>query len=638
MCGICGIVSDCPHTGLPEIVSKMNAALYHRGPDGSGRYNGKGVSIAMRRLAIIDLYGGDQPIFNETNDIGIVCNGEIYNYKDLTVDLKKKGHEFKTKSDIEVILHLYEENGFLTPIALKGMFAFCIFDLRNRKYFFARDRFGEKPLYYYFSPQKVLTFSSEIKSIIECPFVPRKIDLEALSYYLKTGLVPAPLSMFKELKILEPGHYLYLHNGNLTKKAYFEPDFKSDDYLNDESNAIEAVRESLQKAVSRQSVSDVPIGAFLSGGIDSSSIVSMLHSCSNQPINTFTIKFQDPKYDESPIARSVAKYLHTNHKEYTVQNVSFEEEDLWRIVDHIGTPFYDSSAIPTYILSKHVAEDIKVVLSGDGGDELFGGYRFFNWGLTIAKIDRIPRLIRTMATSAVRNLSKNYLFSGASYLRRIRKGLEASLVSHELMPVYIGFLFDINELIILIKERNLIEETKGNMHLITKMPDSSQYWSSLRKLMYYRIKNNLASDMLTKVDRMSMACSLEVRAPMLDPDLAELTMRLPDKYLINNGIRKYILRKAMYKKMPDEVFTHPKHGFGIPLHRFQNRTYRNLAYDLISIKEFGHLFHEKTLQKVTKFGLSRKSDHSDLSVFRASHQLWSLMQLSAWIQRFNISL
>ena len=637
MCGICGLQSATVEDKC-TVVANMNELLRHRGPDGSGQYTDEFCSFAMRRLAIIDVNGGDQPIFNEDGQIGIVFNGEIYNFRDLAADLCRRGHQFRTASDTETIVHLYEENGEKTPKYLKGMFAFCIYDKRNRSLFMARDRFGEKPLYYYHHQDKGFVFSSEIRSLLACPFVPRHLNREALGYYLRVGLVPEPMTMFQGIKALPAGHWLRLQDGQLTIQPYYQIDYTVDESLGQEEQAVEALRETLSRAVLRQSVSEVPLGAFLSGGIDSSSVVAMLQGGLNQPVKSLTVRFQAADYDESAIARKTAAHLGTDHQELTVPNTAFQPNDLWRIIEQVGLPFGDSSAIPTYVLCNKARQVVTVALSGDGGDELFAGYPLFRWGLSIQRIGKLPSGVRRVAASMVNGLARNTFTAQLSKVRQVRRALEASLLPCATLPVALDTLFEPAELANLLQDETVLDVAISQLPLFTRLPAEATEWSPLRRLMYYRLKHVLPARMLTKVDRMSMASSLEVRAPMLDVDLAELSMRLPDRHLIRNGQGKYILRQAMRGVLPNTLFQQPKAGFAIPLHRFQNEAYRVLAQNLLSKSPLADLFHQKALDQVRQTALSGSSEQARTSVYRSSHQLWYLMQLAAWVERFGVTI
>lgn len=642
MCGICGMISLSSTEDLVSIVSSMNNALLHRGPDDSGQFSSEMCSIAMRRLSIIDLAGGHQPMSNENETLHIVFNGEIYNYKELQQTLNASGrHEIKTYSDTEVILHLYEEYKEATPGLLKGMFAFCIHDCARNNLFLARDRFGEKPLYYSVV-NKSLAFSSELASLLQWNAIQRKIDLEALFYYLYTGDLPAPLTMFAHIRQLPPGHWLYWEKGSLRQYPYYVPAYESDPNLNNEEVAKEAIRNSILCAVKRQMMSDVPLGALLSGGIDSSAIVAAMQLQSSRPVKTFTVRFEYAPYDESAIARQVAEHLGTDHHEFVITNGGFEGDDLWRIISHVGQPFSDSSAIPTYFVSKHVRDHVTVCLSGDGGDEMFAGYDYFRWSLNVDRLATMfPRPVLKLAHNTFQNCSDLPFLRRMGIVRKARRATQLASLPADERIWKLGTLFEHSELEKLVSPPLLYQWRCIDGALLADILDSTRSAPRLRQLMSYRLRHGLPEDMLVKVDRMSMAVSLEVRAPMLDADLAALSMRLPHQLLIRNGVTKYILRKAVRDWLPDAVFAHPKTGFSIPLHIFQNDNYYRLCQELILSNDLGimnDLFSKNALDRVVQRGIARKSDAADLSVYRATHQLWALLQLAAWIQFFKVTL
>lgn len=638
MCGICGLVIPNNRDLIPETLRSMNASLTHRGPDDAGEYCHNSAGIAMRRLSIIDIDGGHQPIFSEDGRQVIVFNGEIYNYRELMAKLRDRGHKFSTSSDTEVILHLFEDEAEETPKFLKGMFAFCIYDLRRDSLYIARDRFGEKPLFYYSSGAEFI-FSSELKSLLACPLVPRILDQEALGYYLRVGVVPTPLTMFKDIHVLPPGHWLKWQRGELQIVPYYEVDYRPNAGLDREQDAVEAVQAALRRAVKRQAISDVPLGAFLSGGIDSSAVVSMLQAISERPVKTFTMRFEDAQFDEGLIARQVAQHLGTEHHEFVVPNMSFDADVLWRIVDHIGMPFIDDSAIPTYILSKHIRQEVTVALSGDGGDELFAGYRQFQWGQGIRSMQRLPLTLLRSSASVAQWLAKQRVVPHATAIRRMQRGLTVAASPHHLLPVMIHAVYEPHELQNLLNSNRVLTVANGDLPLLTDLPPQAENWSVLRQLMYYRLKHNLHGNMLAKVDRMSMAASIEVRAPLLDVDLAELSMRIPDKHLVENGIGKSVLRKAIKDEVPDIVFSHPKTGFSVPMHRFQNDEYRTVANELLDARcGIMQLFSQSALNRTVTAAVHNQSNSSQKSIYRSSLQLWGLMQLSAWGQRFEVRL
>lgn len=641
MCGICGISSEAGREDLKSVVAAMSQALYHRGPDDGGQFDAPQASIAMRRLSIIDLATGQQPIANEDQTLRIVFNGEIYNYRDLRQQLLASGrHRFTTSSDTEVILHLYEEHGLQTPALLHGMFTFCIHDRRDDSLFIARDRFGEKPLYYSVSGPRTFAFSSELASLLEFSAIDRKLSAEALYYYLHVGYLPSPLTMFSGVRELPAGHWLRWRQGRLETGAYYQPEYRPDPALRHEAEAVAAVRDTLLRAVKRQMVSDVPLGAFLSGGIDSSSVVAAMQRQTGQKIKTFTVRFEYAPYDESEIARQVAQHLGTDHHEFVVTNGGFNSEDLWRIIRHVGQPFVDSSAIPTYFLSRFVRDHVKVSLSGDGGDEMFAGYSFFQDAL---KVDRLasamPRALLATAGSVLQRVAELPGTRQMPTLRKLTRAAYAAAMPERERTWALGPLFEESELdgLVTPQVRDAWQQRKTDA--VDELLGDHDGISRLRQLMNCRLKYFLASDMLVKVDRMSMAASLEVRAPMLDVELAELAMKLPDHLLIKEGTAKYILRQAVRDWLPASVFSHPKQGFSIPLHMFQNEQYRRLCEELLlgdGLPLLNRIFSKEALHSLIRRGFERRFDAADISVYRASHQVWALLHLAAWMKYFRV--
>ncbi len=643
MCGICGIIdwkNNLPSSTREAQVAAMNQAILHRGPDQSGHFSNENATLAMRRLSIIDQSGGQQPIYNEAKNICVFLNGEIYNYRELKADLEKKGHHFSTQSDTEVLVHLYEELGTEMLVLLRGMFTFCLYDLKENTYFLARDRFGEKPLYYHWE-KGIFSFSSEIKSLLESKSIPRKLNPAALPYYLRTSLVPEPMTLLDQVFSLPPGHYVKIRADHFEEKAYFKASYKKKMLLQSEEEAMEFIRPKLWEAVKRQTVSDVPIGAFLSGGIDSSTVVALLQQQSDQKIKTFNVRFEDQEFDESAIARKVANYCQTDHQELFIPNLDFEESIFWEIIDHVGLPFRDSSAIPSYFICKEIAKEVKVALSGDGGDELFGGYDLFQWYQKIVRFKKVPGPLRSALSSTLDVLQGAPGLQEVSMLRKIKRGVDTSL--HELndIPIALNAFFG---------KAQIKEILAGNMHkripaealtleALKNYPRELEDASALRKIMYYRLQHTLPANMLIKVDRMSMAHSLEVRAPFLDPDLFEASVQLPDQFLVNGKAGKYLLREMMKPELPPEVFSHPKMGFNIPLHKYQNAAFKQLAKRLLFDENpWPDLIRKELLEEIYERGISAIKSSASQSVFQSAHQLWMMMQLFGWAKRFKVEL
>lgn len=630
MCGICGKTGSRDKTD--SLVKAMNNAIAHRGPDEQGQYTSDFCSLAMSRLAIIDLKSGSQPIFNEDKTICIFMNGEIYNYPTLRSELIINGHQFTTNSDTEVVLHLYEEKGMETPRYLRGMFTLCIYDLKKNTLFLSRDRFGEKPLYYHHSGGE-LSFSSEIKSLLEDQSVPRVLNREALEYYLKVSMVPEPLTLFKDIFSLPPGHSMLFGNGKLNIEPYFSINYQVDTNIKSEADAIEYLSPYLNNAVKKQLISDVPIGAFLSGGIDSSTVVALMQQNASRPIKTFTVKFEDSAYDESPIAWEVAKYLGTEHHQIDVPNKDFQEDIFWTMIDHSGLPLADSSAIPTYFISKEIRKHVTVALSGDGGDELFAGYNLFKWWQKLNSFKNIPPPLFGVSSNLLSLTSNIPGLRNSSKIRQAKRVSDILRAPDELRAIELHHI--LND----VQMRSILKSGTFEYPRLAELPCQSEQWTPLRKLMYYRITHNLPLHMLTKVDRMSMANSLEVRTPFLDPDLFEASSKIPDRLLIKNNTGKYILRKLMKPNLPEIVFDHPKTGFDIPLQKYFNTEFENLTKTLVSdTNPLAELFNLDVINGIMNSSFNQASSNSKHSIYRLTHQAWLFIQLFGWARRFNITL
>ncbi len=637
MCGICGFVE----TGIaspPETLGRMNDRLRHRGPDDEGTYRHGPVSMAMRRLSVIDLGTGHQPIGNETGEIWVVFNGEIYNYQELRAGLIARGHTLRTRSDTEVLVHLYEEEGEGFIPRLMGMFAFALHDRTRKRLLFARDRFGEKPLFYHHTPER-LVFASEISSLLEHPSVPRVLDREALPYYLRTGITPSPLTLLRGVRSLPPGHLLVVtESGEARVKPYFRLQYTPDPKLRDPHAAALRVREALTNAVRRQLISDVPLGAFLSGGIDSSTVVALASRLRPDPIRTFTIRFPGADYDEGDVAAKVAAHIGTRHNERWIDRAAFEEADFWKILDHVGQPFFDTSAIPTGMVARVAREQVTVCLSGDGGDEMFAGYNHYHWARPIQIASVGPRALLRLAEAALAAAGRASWIPGASTLRRLRRGLEVARLPERMQILAMHQMFGEEEVEALENPAAAGVASLPSDNLMTRQEPGEERWSLLRRMLAYSTRFNLEADMLIKVDRMSMAHSLEVRAPFLDPEVAQVAWSLPDELLLRKGMGKWIVRKAIADLLPDVVFQHPKQGFSIPLHRYQNEAYDKLVRGLLLDRHDLHaLLSRPALERLLAARLGQQSDTALRTVFRSSHQVWLLAQLFGWTKRFKVS-
>jgi asparagine synthase (glutamine-hydrolysing) len=606
----------------------MTRTLRNRGPDDEGIYvnrhnandgiqktdenlnDGPFIGLGHRRLSIIDLSGGHQPIHNEDKRIWIVYNGEIYNFKKLRADLKSKNHVFYTSTDTEVIVHLYEEYGETCVDFLRGMFAFAIWDEDRNKLFIGRDRLGKKPLYYYWDETNIV-FASELKAILACPWFQRDINIDGLLCYLQFGYIPDPLSIFQNVFKLPPAHTLTVEQGRLSLKEYWDVHFKINERT-DEQEIYNKLLAKIKESVRLRLISDVPLGAFLSGGIDSSTIVALMAGEMTQPVKTFSIGFQEPEFNEIPYARRVSEIFGTEHHEMVVRPESFDL--IEKIVMHFDEPFGDPSAIPTYYVSKLASQFVKVVLSGDGGDELFAGYDSYAEIMNQRIFERLPTTLK----SAMRVLSKKMPTGayGKNFLYHI------SLPTDERFINYVSHVSTTKNHQLL--SSDLLIEMRNSEFIFSSFFDGVRGLEGLSWMQYADMKTYLPGDILVKVDRMSMAHSLETRVPLLDQNLVEFVNSLPSKYKMNGKTRKYILKKIASKLLPDEILHRKKQGFAVPLKYWfkgELKDYiRDIIFDQHTIKR-GY-FDTYYLTKLVKEHDRGRRDHSVL--------LWHFLILELW--------
>ena len=562
MCGIAGVVDS--HGRSLDQVLDLAATLRHRGPDSSGAYEGSGAVIAQSRLAIIDLVTGDPPITTEDGTIGVVLNGEIYNFRGLRDRLQEQGHQLKTQGDTEVIAHLAEDH---QPVdlarRLDGMFAFAIWDERRRRLVLGRDRFGKKPLYYWTDGQRFV-FGSELKAVLADPLVPRGLDPRALAPYLTFGYVPTPATFFDGVRSVPPGHVLTFDaDGVVTLECYWQPPLPGIDGRQTLDLAFEDARRQVRRllcdAVDRRLEADVPLGAFLSGGIDSSSVVAFMARLSPEPIRTFTIGFDDRDgFDERPFAALVARRFGTEHTEFVVE--PDKAALIERLVAHHDQPFGDSSALPTFLLSELTRGHVTVALCGDGGDELFAGYERFAASLALQRLQRAPGGI----TSAISKLAA--AFPGSALGGRVGQAQRMLERSRTAMPdSYLTWLSCVPEE----WRRRLLppagEWAQDGYRAAWQATEGAHH---LDRLLHLNLKTYLLDDLLPKVERMAMAHGLEVRSPFLDTELAEFVLRLPPSSKIRGLSQKRVLKAAVRDLLPPEILKRRKRGFGVPLDRW----------------------------------------------------------------------
>ncbi|MBI5050450.1 MAG: asparagine synthase (glutamine-hydrolyzing) [Nitrospirae bacterium] len=631
MCGIFGIVTN--RAVEASALEKAGKILSHRGPDDSGIWISKNshAGLGHQRLSIIDLSGNaHQPMSNEAcpecrrrnGSAWITYNGEVYNYREIREALDGKGHDFKSLSDTEVILHAYEEWGEGCLDRLSGMFAFAIWDGKKQKLFLARDRIGKKPLFYY-RDSKTFAFASEIQALLALN-IPKSINLSAVHQYLTYQYFPAPKSIFKNVFKLPPAHYLILENGVLKIQRYWDINFSKKISVISEKELAEEVYEKLKESVSQRLISDVPLGAFLSGGIDSSIVVALMSQIMKEPVKTFSIGFEEEAYNELPYARQIAKLFKTKHKEFIVR---FDALNILpKLVRHYGEPFADSSALPTYYLSKMTSEFVTVALSGDGGDENFAGYdRYFALKI-IRGFKGVPEIFRRSILNLVKTFPEH---DGKGYVKRFKRFLEGSLApdGHEYLQWVIGFSSgDAGNLYTPFMQDELKNEDPYDY--LTGLFRNSTAFNPAEKSMDADIHSYLPFDLLVKVDIASMANSLEIRCPFLDHRFMEFIATIPLEYKLKGRIKKYILKKAFNGLIPEAIFKRRKAGFGVPLYRWLRHELKDYISEILLSRQSVErsYFKPDAVKILLSEHISGRIDHST--------KLWTLLMLELWHREF----
>lgn len=616
MCGITGIFNYGSQNKLNRAdLEGITALLTHRGPDDDGYFLNHQVGLGHRRLSIIDLTTGHQPIYNEDKTVITVFNGEIYNFLELKKNLESKGHRFQTHSDTEVIVHLYEEYGEDFTQHLRGMFAIALWDAVKKKLCLVRDRLGIKPLFYAVDRDKIL-FASEIKSIIQYPGFNKKMEWEALHDYLSFMTTTGRKTIFENVHRLLPGEILTCTDRGIAQRYYWQPQeiqgrrqYSSGQFL-----------EQLQEVVKSHLISDVPLGAFLSGGLDSSTIVALMSRAMDTPVKTFSIGFTGSKYyDETPYARRVAQYLKTDHQEFTVS--PRVKDIIPEILDHFDEPFAVSSALPTYFLAKLAREKVKVVLTGDGADELLAGYDYRYWAIRLAGIyDRfptlkhipLPQLLGGIFKDKKAKLEKFYAQLKADprlryfrYLTKFQEEAKWNLYSKEI--------------------RNEINHDSSKD--FCRYYDEFNSDDTLNRWLYVDMKTSLPDEMLTKVDRMTMAFGLEARVPFLDHKLVEYVLSLPSVAKLKGRTSKYILRQAIADILPQDILKRPKHGFEVPVDEWIRGELKDYARGYLNkgfLNEQG-IFDGTVVEYLLDEHISHRKNYG--------HQLWALLMFGVWYEK-----
>lgn len=610
MCGFCGYLNQRQDVD-PGLLKQMQETLVHRGPDEEGSFIDQNLGLAFRRLQVIDLKGGSQPLCSEDESLWLMCNGEIYNYKELRQDLLAKGHSFRTHSDVEVILHLYEEHGEGCLEKLRGMFSLVLWNKGTRTLFAARDRFGIKPFFYYFDGT-TLAFASEAKALLKMPRVPRQVEEASFSHYLTYQYVPEPATMFKDIHKLPPAHCFSCRAGERPEpRRYWQAVFSPGERPLPE--LVRETRDLLEETVDLHLASDVPLGCFLSGGIDSS-LTSAL-AARRQPLSTFSVGYADAGYSELEEARATARFLATDHNEYVITPKDFLGS-LPRLVWHFDEPVADPAAISLYFVARLAAGKITVTLSGEGADEVFGGYGIYREPFSLAPYKRLPAAVRKALYRSSRFLPA---LPGKSFLARGYIPLEDRYFGN-------AFIFSQGE-----KDRLM---AKGLQRLDPRRVTASLYreaadYDDVTKMQYIDIHTWMTGDILVKADKMTMANSLELRVPYLDHKLFEFATQIPLKYKIHRKQTKYLLRRAFADLLPPDVINRPKKGFPVPTRLWlKEKGFQKHFQDLLGQKGVSRWLSRKEVRELYRRHLAGTADNS--------RKLWTLLVFLTWLQVFDL--
>jgi asparagine synthase (glutamine-hydrolysing) len=628
MCGITGWIKldyndKSPNT--ESVLHSMCERIVHRGPDSEGIWSDDRVALGMRRLSIIDLKTGDQPVFNEDRSVIAMQNGELYNYREVRADLEKRGHRFTTQTDTEIIPHLYEEHGEAFVEHINGMFAIALWDSARKRFILARDRFGEKPVYYGVFDGKLI-YASEPKSILAHPSVKAELDLDAVRHYLSFDYVPAPMSIYKGIHKLPAAHVLIVENGEVRTRRYWNLDFHKNGNVPSIERAASDLRELLSDAVRMRLVSDVPLGILLSGGIDSSTVAAFAAQHATENVKTFSIGFEEDSFDESKYARQVAKHLNTEHYEDRLSAARAGDliSDIGRWLDE---PLSDGSLIPTYLLARFVRQHVTVALGGDGGDELFAGYPMYVAHKMAAVYGAVPGFLRRGLIEPIVNalpVSTNNMSFDYKAKRFVRATHLDPVTRHH---TWFGS-FSIEQQQDLLTP-DIVSQTDGDIYggarQMLNLIDSP---NEIERMQFLDINFYMAEDILTKVDRAAMAVSLETRAPFLDPRVGQFAASIPVDYKLHGRKGKYILKQAVKDLIPREILSRPKKGFGIPIAEWLKGRLNPLLHDVLSpqrLNEQGIFDAGYVSRLIAEHETAKASHHKEL---------WTLLVFQLWYDRF----
>ncbi len=620
MCGIAGATRNLLGANPEKTLGRMNVEVNHRGPDMNGVFWDSHMGLCHTRLSIIDLSpDGKQPMSTVDSRYTITFNGEIYNFLELREELISEGYQFRTKTDTEVLLYLYDHYGPASVDKIRGMFAYAIWDSREKKLFAARDRIGKKPLHYFFCNGE-FAFASEIKSLLQLEGIPREIDRTAIIDYMKYLFIPHPKTIYRSIQKLEPGYFLLYQDGRLEIRKYWDVDFSDCSQSNTEGLSYELLRE-LEGAVGCRLISDVPLGAFLSGGVDSSGVVALMAKASNGPVTTCSIGFGDKEHDEAVFAKRFAAEIGTNHHDYYVDNEP--ANILKKLVWHFDEPFADSSMVPTYYVSNLARRSVTVALTGDGGDESFAGYDKY-------VLDGYENLARRLAPhnllSAIERATNGFYTGTLKRLNSLSRsaGLPPASAFYETNT----FVSDRQLQALMSDELSKTSAAYDPSCHIKRYFASSNGPDHLSNLLYTDLKLYLPGDILVKVDRMSMANSLEVRSPLLDHKVIELAARIPSSAKLRGREKKFILKRALAKVLPSDVLKRPKHGFTVPLDRWFRDELREMNESTVfGSKNMPEFFRMESMRSLWNQHLAGKANHGTI--------LWSLLVFALWLDLYS---
>jgi len=627
MCGICGFCFPDARPGDLDILVKMTTSLHHRGPDADGYYIDEGVALGHRRLSIIDLDTGQQPIHNEDKTVYVIFNGEIYNFPELKRELEKRGHRFYTKTDTEVLVHLYEELGEGLLEKINGMFAFAIWDGKKSKLFLARDRIGIKPLYYAYNGNK-LAFASEPKALLQLPWVEGRLDPQGLSHYLSYDFIPVPYCIYKDIRKVPPGHQIVYQNGDLRCERYWDLDLSDRfDWKLDGEEICELIWAEFCRGVKMRLISDVPLGVLLSGGIDSTSVLAALKHEGVDGVKTFSIGFEDPSFDEAKYFRRAATFFETEHHEEVLAPHKLIEI-IPEVTSVLDEPLADASIMPTYLLSRFTKGYVKVALGGDGGDELFAGYPTYQAFSLSRYYERFPRMIRYCIEAIVKKLPVS--FDNMSFDFRAKKFIDGIAYP----PVERNYIW-LGTFSPAMKEELMTNGIRGELggfnsfHVLHEYLKGKNFGSELGKLLYLDTKLYLQEGVLAKVDRASMAHGLEVRVPFLDHRFVESVTGLPEGLKLKGFTTKYIWKQIVKDRIPAEIERRGKKGFGIPIAKWLCGDLKGLMMEMLSeerLKKQG-IFNPSVVQRLVADHLARRVDNRK--------KLWNLIIFQLWWDSFG---